>query len=132
VRCVYKDVALVRETGRDDMVAILSYDEKPSIQAIGVPAPDVPPVPGKQTSWGRDHEYIRHGTVSLMAAIDLLAGQVYGYVVDRHRSRELGECLDSLDQSYEPDMKIRVVLAHHSAHITRETRRLPGRYSQLR
>lgn len=132
VLCVYKEVELLRETGKDKMIAILSYDEKPGIQAIGVTAPDLPPVPGRHKSWGRDHEYVRHGTVSLMAAIDLLNGHVHGHVVDRHRSREFVEFLDSLDQYYEPEMKIRVVLDNHSAHISKETRRylasIPNRF----
>ena len=123
VLCVYKEVELLRETGKDDMVAILSYDEKPGIQAIGTTAPDLPPVPGRHKNWGRDHdEYVRHGTVSLMAAIDLLNGHVHGHVVNRHRSREFVEFLKSLDQYYKPEMKIRVVLDNHSAHISKETR----------
>ncbi len=122
VLCVYRDVELLRETGKDEMVAILSYDEKPGIQAIGVTAPDLAPVIGQHKSWGRDHEYVRHGTVSLMAAIDLLNGHVHGQVVDRHRSREFVEFLKSLDAYYKPEMKIRVVLDNHSAHISKETR----------
>ena len=122
VLCVYKEVEMLREAGQDDMVAILSYDEKPGIQAIGVTAPDLPPEPGKHSGWGRDHEYVRHGTVSLMAAIDLLTGYVHGQVVDRHRSREFVEFLKSLDRHFNPEMKIRVVLDNHSAHVSKETR----------
>lgn len=122
VLCVYKEVELLRKTGENDMVAVLSYDEKPGIQAIGVTAPDLPPVEGRHQCWGRDHEYVRHGTVSLMAAIDLLNGHVHGNVVDRHRSREFVEFLKSLDRHYKPALKIRVVLDNHSAHISKETR----------
>jgi len=122
VLCVYREVELLRETGKEDLVAVLSYDEKPGIQAIGVTAPDLAPVMGQHKSWGRDHEYVRHGTVSLMAAIDLLNGHVHGHVVDRHRSREFVEFLQSLDEHYKPGMKIRVILDNHSAHISKETR----------
>jgi transposase len=122
VLCVYREVELLRKAGEDGMVAVLSYDEKPGIQAIGVTAPDLPPVEGQHSCWGRDHEYVRHGTVSLMAAIDLLNGHVHGHVVDRHRSREFVDFLKSLDQHYKPELKIRVVLDNHSAHISRETR----------
>jgi len=122
VLCVYREVELLRETGKKDLVAVLSYDEKPGIQAIGVTAPDLAPVMGQHKSWGRDHEYVRHGTVSLMAAIDLLNGHVHGHVVDRHRSREFVEFLQSLDEYYKPEMKIRVILDNHSAHISKETR----------
>lgn len=122
VLCVYREVDLLRKAGQDGLVAVLSYDEKPGIQAIGVTAPDLPPVKGRHACWGRDHEYVRHGTVSLMAAIDLLNGHVHGHVVDRHRSREFVDFLKSLDQHYKPELKIRVVLDNHSAHISKETR----------
>jgi transposase len=80
---VYKDVELWRKTGLpSEVVGVLSYDEKPGIQAIGNTAPDLPPVPGRYRTWGRDHEYERHGTLSLLAGIDLLNGEVMG--VDVH------------------------------------------------
>lgn len=122
VLCVYKEVELLREAGTDSMIAVLSYDEKPGIQAIGVTAPDLGPVEGEHSCWGRDHEYVRHGTVTLMAAIDLLTGHVHGHVVDRHRSLEFVGFLKSLDQHYPVEMKIRVVLDNHSAHVSKETR----------
>jgi len=122
VLCVYKEVELLREAGTNSMIAVLSYDEKPGIQAIGVTAPDLAPVEGEHSCWGRDHEYVRHGTVTLMAAIDLLTGHVHGHVVDRHRSLEFVGFLKSLDQHYPAEMKIRVVLDNHSAHISKETR----------
>jgi transposase len=120
--CVYRDVELMREAGTNDMVAVLSYDEKPGIQAIGVTAPDLPPVEGEHSCWGRDHEYVRHGTLTLLAAIDLLTGHVHGQVVDRHRSLEFVGFLQSLDKHYPANMKLRVVLDNHSAHISKETR----------
>ena len=122
ILCVYRDVALMREAGTNDMVAVLSYDEKPGIQAIGVTAPDLPPVEGEHSCWGRDHEYVRHGTLTLLAAIDLLTGHVHGQVVDRHRSLEFVGFLQSLDKYYPANMKLRVVLDNHSAHISKETR----------
>ena len=61
-------------------VAIVSYDEKPGIQAIATTAPDLPPVPGRHASFARDHEYKRHGTLSLLAGIDLLTGKVHALV----------------------------------------------------
>src|ERR1700688_3649320 len=47
-------------------VAIVSYDEKPGIQAIATTAPDLPPVPGTYATFARDYEYKRHGTLSLL------------------------------------------------------------------
>lgn len=121
---VYHEVALLRESGEASpgLVAVISYDEKPGIQAIENTAPDLPPYPGKASTVMRDHEYIRHGTVSLMAGIDLLTGIVHGQAVDRHRSREFIEFLRKLDGAYPAAAKIRVILDNHSAHISKETR----------
>lgn len=125
---VYKEIEILREAGKDvsSMVAIVSYDEKPGIQAIGSTAPDLPPEPGKHPELARDYEYVRYGTVSLMAAIDLLNGQVHGQVVDRHRSREFIAFLKTLDQVYPSTAKIRIVLDNHSAHTSKETRKYLG------
>lgn len=121
---VYKEVEMLRKAGKNasSLMVILSYDEKPGLQAIGNKAPDLPPVPGKQSRIARDHEYVRHGTVSLLAGIDLLNGHVYGIVENRHRSREFIGFLKILDQSYPPKTKIRIILDNHSSHISKETR----------
>ena len=50
--------------------------------------PQWPPQPGLHPTFARDHEYKRHGTVTLMAGIDLMTGKVHALVKDRHRSRE--------------------------------------------
>ncbi len=131
---VYKEVEIWREKGArpPDLVAVLSYDEKPGIQAIENTAPDLPPVAGKHSAIGRDHEYIRHGTLSLLAGIDLLSGEVLGLVRKRHRSVEFIEFLKLADGHYPTGARIRVVLDNHSAHISKETRRflatLPNRF----
>jgi len=121
---VYKEVQLWHQIGEDAsaLVAFLSFDEKPGIQAIGVTAPDLPPVAAEHPEWARDHEYVRRGTVSLMAGIDLLTGKVHGQVVDRHRSREVILFLKKVDQAYPATARIRIVLDNHSAHISKETR----------
>ena len=83
--CFYWEVALMRERGAASdapLAAYISYNEKPSIQAIGTTAPDRPPVPGGHATEGRDHEYVRHGTVTLMAGMDLVTGHVHRAVVD--------------------------------------------------
>jgi hypothetical protein len=88
VLCVYREVALLKQAaaaGKEPgkPVAIVSYDEKPGIQAIANTAPDLPPKPGVHPSFARDFEYKRHGTLSLLAGIDLLTGQVHAVVKDR-------------------------------------------------
>ena len=123
VLCVYREVALLRESQEaESNVAIISYDEKPGIQAIGTTAPDLPPQPGSHPAFARDHEYKRHGTLSLLAGIDLLTGQVHASIEDRHRSREFVGFLKTLDAAYPADTAIKVILDNHSAHISKETK----------
>ncbi len=86
--------------GPSDAVAIISYDEKPGIQAIATTAPDLPPEPGVHATFAREHEYKRYGTVSLLAGIDLVTGKVHALAKDRHRSREFIEFLELLDAAY--------------------------------
>jgi len=123
VLCVYREVAVLRASqtlGLD--VAIISYDEKPGIQAIDNTAPDLPPRPGLHPSFARDHEYKRHGTLSLLAGIDLLTGKVHACIEDRHRSREFVGFLNRLDAAYPADTAIKLILDNHSAHISKETK----------
>src|SRR5712671_3694677 len=127
VLCVYREVAVLkkapaRSKRRGKPVAIVSCDEKPGIQAIATTAPDLPPEPGAHATFARDHEYKRHGTLSLLAGIDLLTGKVHALVRDRHRSREFIEFLELLDTAYQPHTAIKLILDNHSAHISKETR----------
>ena len=134
VLCVYKEVDLLREQGpkRPEGIAVLCYDEKPGIQALETTGVELPPVPGRYPSWLRDYEYVRHGTLSLLAGIDLLSGHVHHLVANRHRSREFIEFLRGIDAHYAPQTKIRIVLDNHSAHISQETcsylARVPNRF----
>ena len=100
----------------------VSIDEKPGVQAIANTAPDLPPVPGKHPTVSRDHEYKRHGTLSILASLDLHDGHVVARVEERHRSREFVALLKDLDAYYPVGMTIRVILDNHSAHVSKETR----------
>src|SRR5258705_11769242 len=127
VLCVYREVQVLKKAAAKSKnsrtpVAIISYDEKPGIQAIATTAPDLPPVPGTYATFARDYEYKRHGTVSLLAGIDLLTGKVHALVIDRHRSREFIDFLKLLDAAYPAGTAIKLILDNHSAHISRETR----------
>ena len=128
VLCVYRQVKLIKEAAAaakqkpSDAVAIVSYDEKPGIQALATTAPDLPPEPGKHATFARDHEYKRYGTVSVLAGIDLLTGQVHALVKDRHRSFEFVEFLKLIDAAYPTHTAIKLILDNHSAHISKETR----------
>jgi transposase len=113
-------------------IVFLSYDEKPGIQAIANTAPDLPPVPGQYQNWSRDHEYKRLGTMSLMAAINLVSGRAHHQLVNRHRSQEFIAFLQQLIHAYPPRTKFRIVLDNHSAHVSAEVRRylasVPNRF----
>src|SRR5438445_6512188 len=127
VLCVYREVQVLKKAAAKSRkaskrVAIVSYDEKPGIQALATTAPDLPPEPGVYATFARDHEYKRHGTVSLLAGIDLLTGKVHALVRDRHRSREFVEFLKLLDAAYPAHTAIKLILDNHSAHISRETK----------
>jgi transposase len=139
VLMVYRDVNLYRAEAVHDArplpVYTVSVDEKPGVQALGTTAPDLPPVPGKYPGIGRDHEYVRHGTLSILAALDLHTGEIIANVESRHRSVEFVALLRRLDEHYPPEAIIRVVLDNHSAHISKETMAYlasrPGRFEYV-
>src|SRR5260370_3073123 len=127
VLCVYREVQVLNKAAAKSRkaikrVAIGSYDEKPGIQGVATTATDRPPQPGVHATFARDHEYKRHGMVSLLAGIDLLTCKVHALVKDRHRSREFIEFLKLVDAAYPADTAIHLILDNHSAHISRETR----------
>jgi transposase len=127
VLCVYREVELLKQSavardGEAPAVAIVSFDEKPGLQAIGTTAPDLPPAPSRHQCVARDHEYVRHGTLSLLAGIDLLTGVVHASVEERHRSREVVAFLQKLDAAYPPATAIKLILDNHSAHVSKETK----------
>ena len=139
VLMVYRDVSLYTagavHDARPNPIYTVSVDEKPGVQAIGLTAPDLPPVPGKAPNIGRDYEYVRHGTVSILAGIDLHSGHIFANIEDRHRSVEFIGLLKQLDAHYPEDAIIRVVLDNHSAHISKETMAYlssrPGRFEYV-
>ena len=121
VLLVYQEVALQNQKGGRISLVTVSVDEKPGLQAIANTAPDLPPAPGRHPEVGRDHEYKRLGTCSILAALDLHNGHVTARVERRHRSREFIALLKDLDAYYPPDSVIRLIMDNHSAHISKET-----------
>lgn len=115
----------------DQFVHILSYDEKPGIQAIATTSDDLRP-DSKHHTVGRDYEYKRLGTVSLLAAIDLQTGEAIPLVREKHSSKEYIEFLKMLDSKYPKKDKIRIILDNLKVHTSDETRRylatVPGRF----
>jgi transposase len=124
---IYKEVEMVNEYRRGQQerplaVVTVSYDEKPGIQALAVTTPDRPPVVERHPSHLRDYEYVRLGTVSLLAGLDLHDGRITEIVRDTHASTDFIVFLQKLDAVYPPHQKIRLVLDNHSAHISKQTR----------
>jgi len=100
----------------------ISFDEKPGIQALKNKAPDLPPVPGKYPCKASDYEYVRLGTLSLLAGMDLVTGQVHGAMTGRQRSVEFIAFLKQLLTAYPKGTKFAFLCDNHSAHTSKETR----------
>lgn len=139
VLLVYKQLSMqFDENGKllpfdDDnqTVHVLSYDEKPGIQATANTSDDLLPDENHKTI-SRDYEYKRLGTVSLLAGIDLQTGEAIPLVRDRHTSKEYIEFLKLLDSKYHKEDKIRLVLDNLKVHTSEETKKylatVPGRF----
>jgi len=131
VLIVYKQIEIQFETNKTNGTVTLSYDEKPGIQAIANTAEDL--LPNREHGFiGRDSEYKRLGTVSLLAGMDLYTGEIIPLVRDTHKSADFVDFLKILDEKYDKDLKIRIVLDNHSAHTSKETMKYlasrPGRF----
>lgn len=126
-----EDGTLIPFADDDQIVHVLSYDEKPGIQAIATTSDDLRPDEYHSTI-SRDYEYKRLGTVSLLAAIDLQTGESIPLIRDKHSSKEYIEFLQLLDEKYPKGDKIRIVLDNLKVHTSDETRRylatVPGRF----
>jgi transposase len=131
VLMVYREVELELMGETTGGTVFVSFDEKPGIQATANTAPDLPPRPGNGTL-ARDCEYRRLGTVSLLAGLDLLTGEIVPLVRDTHKGSDFIDFLKTVDRRYEEVERIKVVLDNHSAHTSKETRKYlegrPGRF----
>ena len=139
VLLVYKQLSLqFDENGQllpftedNQIVHVLSYDEKPGIQAIATTSEDLLPNENHKTI-SRNYEYKRLGTVSLLAGIDLQTGEAIPLIKDSHNSKDYIEFLKILDEKYPKADKIRLVLDNLKVHSSEETRKylaaVPGRF----
>lgn len=138
VLVVYKQIELLFDengellipAGEQD-VHTVSYDEKPGIQAIATTSPDLNPTRENGTI-KRDYEYKRLGTVSLLAAIDLLTGEAIPLVRDTHNSDDFIDFLKILNERYPAGDTIQVILDNHSVHTSKKVKQflltLPNRF----
>ncbi len=128
VLCVYGEVKLIRESAaaasksRAMRWRLSPTMKSPAFRQSPRPPRTCRPSPADMRPSRATYEYKRHGTVSLLAGIDLLTGQVHALVKDRHRSREFIEFLKLVDAAYPSHTAIKLILDNHSAHISKETK----------
>jgi transposase len=95
-------------------------DEKSQIQALDRTAPLLPMRPGQIER--RTHDYVRHGTTSLFAALDAKTGKVIGQTLQRHRSEEFRKFLDTIEANVPAKLDIHLILDNYGTHKTAKIR----------
>jgi transposase len=100
-----------------DRALVLCVDEKSQVQALDRTQPLLPLRPGQAER--RTHDYARHGTTSLFAALDVKAGTVIGRCFPRHRAVEFRKFLDEIDAAVPPELDIHLVLDNSATHKTK-------------
>jgi transposase len=104
-----------------ERAVVLCVDEKSQIQALDRSQPILPLLPG--TPERASHDYKRHGTSSLYAALDLATGKVIGSLHNRHRAIEFHKFLQTIDQQVPRDLDVHIVLDNSSTHKTPKIKR---------
>jgi transposase len=108
---------------------LLSVDEKSQIQALDRTAPLLPMRPGQAER--RTHDYVRHGTTSLFAALDVATGRVIGECHRRHRSREFLRFLETIDHAVPAHLDVHLILDNYGTHKTAQVRRWFARHPRF-
>jgi transposase len=99
-----------------DRALVLCVDEKSQIQALDRTAPLLPMRPGQIER--RTHDYMRHGTTSLFAALDAKTGTIIGQMHRRHRSTEFRAFLDTLEKNVPAELDVHLILDNYGTHKT--------------
>ena len=99
-----------------DRALVLCVDEKPQVQAVERTEPVLPMRPGQVER--RTHDYLRHGTLDLFAALDAKTGAVIGACHRRHRAQEFRAFLDEIDRGVPPELDVHLVLDNLRTHKT--------------
>src|SRR3954471_6445269 len=99
-----------------EAAVVLCVDEKSQIQALDRSAPVLPLMPGVPAR--QTHDYVRHGTTNLYAALDVASGQVLAEMTPRHRAEEFRRFLDVIERSVPTHLDVHVVLDNSSTHKT--------------
>jgi transposase len=104
-----------------DKAMVLCVDEKTQIQALDRSQPVLPMRPGQAER--RSHDYTRHGTTSLFAALDAKAGKIIGEIHSRHRSAEFRKFLDKIDAAVPEFLDVHLILDNYGTHKSPMIRR---------
>jgi transposase len=99
-----------------DRALVLCVDEKSQIQALDRTQPLLPMRPGQVER--RTHDYVRHGTTSLFAALDAKTGKIIGQLHRRHRAIEFRKFLDTIDAAVPTDLAVHLILDNYGTHRT--------------
>ena len=103
-----------------DRALVLCVDEKSQIQALDRSQPMLPMRPGQVER--RTHDYKRHGTTSLFAALDIATGAVIGRCYPKHRSAEFRKFLDQIEANVPADLDVHLVMDNYATHKTKMIR----------
>jgi len=108
---------------------VLAVDEKSQIQALDRSQPLLPMRPGQPER--RTHDYVRHGTTSLFAALDVASGRVIGQLHRRHRSIEFQKFLETIDASVPRSLDVHLILDNYGTHKTPRIHRWLARHPRF-
>ena len=97
-----------------EKAVVLCVDEKSQIQALDRTQPGLPMKPGRRGTM--THDYKRHGTTTLFAALNVLTGKVIGQCHGRHRHQEFLKFLRRLDRAFPPDLTLHIILDNYGTH----------------
>jgi len=100
-----------------ERAVVLCIDEKSQVQALDRTQPLLPMRPGQAER--RTHDYTRHGTTSLFAALDVAAGTVVGQCMPRHRAQEFRKFLDAVERNVPADLDVHVIMDNYGTHKTK-------------
>ena len=112
-----------------DRALVLCVDEKSQIQALDRTQPLLPMRPGQVER--RTHDYIRHGTTSLFAALDAQTGKIIGQLHRRHRTIEFRKFLDTIDAAVPAELAVHLILDNYGTHKTPSIHRWLARHPRF-
>jgi len=112
-----------------DQALVLCVDEKSQIQALDRTQPLLPMRPGQAER--RTHDYVRHGTTSLFAALELKSGKIIGECHRRHRAIEFRKFLDRIDGEVPTELDVHLILDNYGTHKAPIIRRWLARHPRF-